>query len=172
MPNLPKATATADEPAVCEGPSEALLASTSVLMAVYAALGRCATTARGAERGAVLARIVDNLALVDSGNAVFTPPVRESVETCARTVARTGVAPCRRSGAHPAGGRGRGTDRAGLPFALERAHESERTRMDPSTRLQPQRSEWLRRERRLDAIAAVLLCSVVGVVCWALPYAA
>ena len=44
--------------------------------------------------------------------------------------------------------------------------------MNPDSRLQPQRAEWFRRERRLDAVAAALLCSLVSVVCWALPYTA
>ena len=44
--------------------------------------------------------------------------------------------------------------------------------MTPTPRLQPQRAEWFRRERRLDAVAAVLLCGVVSAVCWALPHLA
>ena len=58
---------------------EALLASTSVLMAAYAGLGRCATTARGPERAAALARIVDNLALVDGIDGLFVPEVSAAV---------------------------------------------------------------------------------------------
>ncbi|WP_200379180.1 hypothetical protein, partial [Rubrivivax gelatinosus] len=59
--------------------AEALLASTTVLMVAYASLGRCASTARGPERDAVLVRIVDNLGFVDVHGTGFAPPVRESV---------------------------------------------------------------------------------------------
>lgn len=59
--------------------ADALLASTSVLMATWVALGRCASTAHGGERELVASRVVENLALVDSRAAALAPPVRSSV---------------------------------------------------------------------------------------------
>lgn len=83
---------------------EALLASTSVLMAAYAGLGRCATTARGAERAAALARIVDNLTLVDAVDGLFTPEVERAVKRALsqwRELAARQGAPAGRAGRRP-----------------------------------------------------------------------
>ncbi|WP_259373769.1 hypothetical protein [Rubrivivax gelatinosus] len=44
--------------------------------------------------------------------------------------------------------------------------------MKQPIRLPPEWLEWRRRERRLDLIAALLLCGAVSLVCWVLPQVA